>query len=53
VDVELELFRTTAGLASTWKTNQCFELIVKSPYTKPSDYSTFSVTEPPLCNPVT
>jgi hypothetical protein len=33
----------------TWKTNQCFQLFIQSPYGKDSSYRTFSEEAPPTC----
>jgi hypothetical protein len=51
MDVELELFRSQSLSASTWLTDQCFELYIESPYKNLGEYKTFDTTQPPTCTP--
>lgn len=53
LDVQLELFRVTSPSASVWLPDQCFELVIKSPYPDPSVYETFKPGQAPTCEHLT
>lgn len=53
MDVELELFRSSSGSSAPWQPNQCYELYIKSPYSNPLEYESFTELTPSVCSPIT